>query len=148
MWLFQEQQINKLEDFGLIIPFGFIYITTHIPTGMKYLGKKSLFHNTNKKLGKKEIAALPVTPGRKPTTKLVTKESDWLSYYGSADSIKKLIKEKKQSELNREIIHLIFNKKLLSYYENKYLFSYGVLENPDVWLNDNIQGRFFTKDFL
>jgi hypothetical protein len=148
MWLFQEQQINQLEDFGDITPFGFIYITTHIPTGMKYLGKKSLFHNTNKKLGKKEIAALPVTPGRKPTTKLVTKESDWLSYYGSADSIKKLIKEKKQSELNREIIHLIFNKKLLSYYENKYLFSYGVLENPDVWLNDNIQGRFFTKDFL
>jgi hypothetical protein len=23
-----------------------------------------------------------------------------------------------------------------------------VLENPDKWYNDNIQGRFFTKDFI
>lgn len=148
MWIYQEQEINKLEDFGPVIPFGFIYITTHTTTGMKYLGKKSLFHNTNKKLGKKEIAALPVAPGRKPTTKLVTKESDWLEYYGSATIIKKLIKEKKQNELSREIIHVIFNKKLLTYYENKYLFSYGVLETPGVWYNDNIQGRFHSKDFL
>ena len=44
----------------------------------------SLKSSTTKKvkLGKKEVAELTGV-GRKPTTKIVTKESDWESYYGS-----------------------------------------------------------------
>jgi len=54
MWLYNNTPINTIED----IPqdaFGFIYITTHTPTGKRYLGKKSLYHTTTKKLGKKEL---------------------------------------------------------------------------------------------
>jgi len=144
MWLYNNTPINTIED----IPegtFGFIYITTHIPTGKRYLGKKSLYHSTNQKLGKKELAEQPVTRGRAKTTKLVTKESDWKTYYGSEEFIKSTIKNKQHDEFTREIIHLVPNKKLLTYYETKYQFIYEVLESSD-WLNTNILGKFYSKD--
>jgi hypothetical protein len=103
MWLYNNTPINTIEA----MPegtFGFIYITTHIPTGKRYLGKKSLYHSTNQKLGKKELAEQPITRGRAKTTKLVIKESDWKTYYGSADSIKLAIKNKQHDEFTREII--------------------------------------------
>ena len=146
MWLYKEKVIENIEDFPQNT-FGFIYIVTHTPSGKSYIGKKSLFHNVKKKLTKKEIAE-QTGPGRKSATKVVVKESDWKTYYGSAKPILELIKGGKQEEFTREILQLVPNKKLLTYYECKYLFKYGVLENPDKWMNDNIQGRFFTKDFL
>ena len=144
-WLHHKKKIHSINDF-LTGTFGFIYITTHIPTGKKYLGKKSLYHTTNQKLGKKELAEQPITRGRKLTTKQVIKESDWKTYYGSEEFIKQKIKEKKQEEFTREIIHLVGNKKLLTYFECKYQFQLGVLESQD-WLNTNILGKFYSKDF-
>jgi len=144
-WLYQNKEISSLEDIQQN-PFGFIYITTHIPTGKKYLGKKSFFHTLNKKLGKKELAQQPVTRGRTKTTKQIIKESDWKTYYGSEEFIKQKLKEGKQEEFTREIIHFVPNKKLLTYFECKYQFIYGVLENEE-WINNNILGKFFTKDF-
>jgi hypothetical protein len=58
-----------------------------------------------------------------------------------------LIKEGKQEEFTREILQLVPNKKLLTYYECKYLFMLGVIEQPDGYFNDNILGKFFRKDF-
>lgn len=144
-WLYNKKEINSINDFPTDV-FGFIYITTHIPTNKSYLGKKSLYHTTNQKLGKKEIAKQPITRGRKPTTKQVTKESDWKTYYGSEEFIKQKIKEKKQEEFTREIIHLVTNKKLLTYFECKYQFQFGVLESEN-WMNTNILGKFYSKDF-
>jgi hypothetical protein len=126
--------------------FGFIYIVTHKPTGKSYIGKKSLFHNIKKKLTKKELAE-QTGPGRKSATRVVVKESDWKTYYGSAKPIMELIKGGKQEEFTREILQLVPNKKLLTYYECKYLFQLGVLEHPEGYFNDNILGKFFTKDF-
>lgn len=146
MWLYNEQVIEKIEDMPQET-FGFIYITTHNSSGISYIGKKSLYHNVRRKLTKKELAE-HTGRGRKPTTEVVQKESDWKTYYGSAKPILALLKEGKREEFTREIIQFVHNKKLLTYYECKYLFKYGVLENPDKWMNDNIQGRFFTKDFL
>jgi hypothetical protein len=146
MWLYQDKFIYSIEDFPTEV-FGFIYITTHLPTGKKYLGKKSLYHTNNVKLGKKELANLPVSRGRTKLTKSVTKESDWKTYYGSEEFIKSKIKEKKQNEFTREIIQLVNNKKLLTYFECKYQFQMGVLESEE-FINNNILGKFFTKDFV
>lgn len=145
MWLYEEKVIKEIEDFPQDT-FGFIYIVTHRPSGKSYIGKKSLFHNIKKKLTKKELAE-QTGPGRKSTTKVVAKESDWKTYYGSAKPILELIKEGKQQEFTREILQLVPTKKLLTYYECKYLFEYGVLENPEAYFNDNILGKFFTRDF-
>ena len=145
MWLYKEKVINSIEDMPQDT-FGFIYIVTHKPTGKSYIGKKSLFHNIKKKLTKKELAE-QTGPGRKSATRVVVKESDWKTYYGSAKPIMELIKGGKQEEFTREILQLVPNKKLLTYYECKYLFQLGVLEHPEGYFNDNILGKFFTKDF-
>ena len=85
--------------------------------------------------------------GRRPTYKQVISESDWKTYYGSHKEIMALIKEGKQSDFRREILTCVSNKKLLTYEETKALFVYQVLENPHEFFNDNILGKFFTKDF-
>jgi hypothetical protein len=144
--LLTKKEYSSLEDFPENT-FGFIYVVKHKPTGKAYIGKKVLYHNVKKKLTKKEIAE-QTGPGRKSTTKVVVKESDWKTYYGSAKPIMELIKGGKQEEFTREILQLAPNKKILTYLENKFLFINEVLEHPDKWMNDNIQGRFFTKDLI
>jgi len=148
MWKYKDKIINNIEDLGEPTPFGFIYIVTHISTGKKYLGKKQIFHTTKTKLGKKEIAALPKGLGRPQKFKQVVKESDWKNYYGSNEIVKQLIKEGKQDEFEREIVLLVYNKKMLSYFETKMQFVYEVLEYPDLWMNNNILGSYYTKDFI
>ena len=145
MWLYNDKEVSCLDDFP-VDTYGFIYRVTHKPSGMSYIGKKSLHHNVKKKLTKKQLAE-QTGRGRKPTTEVIQKESDWKTYYGSAKPILELIKGERQDEFERTILHLVPNKKLLTYYECKYLFTYGVLENPYDFYNDNILGKFFTKDF-
>ena len=146
-WLYKDKRIESLEDFPEGT-YGFIYISVHEPSGKSYLGKKSLYHNIKKKLTKKELAEQPVTRGRKSLTTTIQKESDWKTYYGSAKPIIELIKQGKQSDFFRKILCLAPNKKMLTYLECKYLFQYEVLEKPDEWINDNILGKFYSKDFV
>jgi hypothetical protein len=146
MWLYKEQVISSIEEMPQGT-FGFIYITTHTLSGISYIGKKSLYHNVKRKLTKKELADMPVTRGRKVTTEVVQKESDWKTYYGSAKPILEMLKEGEHDDFTREIIQFVSSKKLLTYYECKYLFEYSVLENPEGYFNDNILGKFYTKDF-
>jgi len=144
-WLYNGNEITSIEELPQNA-FGFIYVTTHVPSNRAYIGKKSLYHNIKRKLTKKELAE-QTGPGRKPTSKVVSKESDWRTYFGSAKPVLELIKEGKQDEFKREILKVVDNKKLLTYYECKYLFEYSVLENPDGWYNDSILGKFYTSDF-
>ena len=140
-WLYKNKEINEISD----LPnnaFGFVYQTTHLPTNKKYIGKKSLMYNLKKKLGKKE-KALWEGKGRPPMYKRVLKESDWKTYYGSHSFIKEANKE----DLTREILEIAYHKKELTYLECKYQFTLGVLENKS-YLNDNILGKFFDKDFM
>ena len=145
-WLYKGNTIEDISQFPENT-YGFVYIVTHTPTNRSYIGKKVLYHNKKTKLGKKEIAT-QTGPGRKPTTKIVTKESDWKTYYGSEIEIKKLLAEGKHNEFERVILKLVGNKKLLTYFEIKYQFMYEVLEHPNGWFNNNILGKFFSKDFL
>jgi len=145
MWLYKGTQINSIED----LPegtFGFVYRTRYIPTDQCYIGKKQLIYNLKKKLGKKE-KALWEGKGRPPVYKRTQKESDWKTYYGSHAEVKKLLKEEGEENFLREILELAFEKKHLTYLENKYLFKLEVLEN-ERYFNDNIEGRYFKKDFI
>jgi hypothetical protein len=137
-----EDLIND-SNFDINEYIGYIYITLHIPTGRQYIGKKNFFHTLNKKLGKKELAEIPVTRGKRPSKKSVTKESDWKTYYGSSTEVKSLPKD----EMTRYILKLCKTSKQLTYWETKYLFQYNVLED-DHYINDNILGKFFRKDLL
>ena len=53
--------------------YGYVYQTTHIPSGKKYVGKKALIYNIKRKLGKKELA-LHEGKGRPPI------DRDWETY--------------------------------------------------------------------
>ena len=83
-----------------------------------------------------------------PAKKKVIKESDWKDYYGSHKDIVQLVKEGKQFEFERKILTFVPNKKLLTYYECKYLFIKEVLEERNNYINDNILGKFYKKDFI
>ena len=141
MWYFLDKQIDKISDLPEGV-FGFIYQTTHIPTGKKYIGKKSLMYNRKKKLTKKELLEYAGKKGRTPTHIRVQKESDWKTYYGSHS----FIKESNKEDLERKILQLAFNKKELTYLECKWQFVLEVLET-NKYLNDNILGKFYDRDF-
>ena len=146
MWKYKEKEINNIEDMGDIVPFGFIYEVTHLPTGKKYIGRKQLISVTKKALGKKELAL--ITDKRSSKKKTVIKETDWKTYHGSHPEIKQLIKEKRHLEFTREILMFVPTKKQLTYYEDKYLYTKGVIEPGSVYINDSISGRFFRKDLI
>jgi hypothetical protein len=137
MWLYQNKEVSSVEEMPEDT-FGFIYEITHIPTGKKYIGKKVLQFNRK----------LPPLKGQKRKRKVV-KESDWKDYYGSHPEFKQIIKEGRKEEFYREILIFVPSKKLLTYYELKFLYQRGVLESDsNEYINDNISGKFFRKDFI
>tara|TARA_R110001606_G_scaffold102808_1_gene225426 strand:+ start:34 stop:510 length:477 start_codon:yes stop_codon:yes gene_type:complete len=151
-WTYKGQLVTSISD----MPngtYGFIYETTHIPTGLKYLGKKVLFFERNKRLGKRALEALKQERkdkgigGRTPLKQKIITESDWSTYYGSHKDILTYVKEGTPADFQRKILCYVSSKKLLTYFECKYLFINEVLENKDVYINDNILGKFYRKDF-
>ena len=125
---------------------GFVYKITNIQTGKFYIGRKSLYSNVKKKLTKKELSELS-GPGRKPTKKLVTSESNWMDYWGSNKGILQEIKEEGTSMFRKEILKFCFNKKQLTYWELHYQCVNEVLLT-DKSYNDNILAKFFRKDLV
>jgi hypothetical protein len=140
-----EDLIND-PNFNIDDYYGYVYMTTNLENSRQYIGKKIFKHTTNQKLGKKEIAALPTQRGRTPSKKKVVKESDWKTYYGSADEVKQWAKTTPKDKLLRTVIRLCKSSKELTYYETKCLFQYNVLEDSKHWVNSNILGKFFPKD--
>ena len=95
----------------------------------------------------KEERAKKGIKGRVPLKQKVITESDWKDYYGSHKDILKLVKEGTEKDFSRKILCYVPNKKLLTYFECKYLFINEVLENSEEYINDNILGKFYRKDF-
>lgn len=152
MWYYKDKILENIEDFPEGA-FGFIYKITNISyisskENYFYIGKKQLWSERNIKLGKKELAlqAEQKKPGRAKTKKLVKKESDWKSYYGSEPEIKNDISLLGKDSFKREILHIAMTKKELTYMEIKYQFMLEVLEREDCY-NSNIEGRYFKSDF-
>ena len=108
-WIYQGRMITEIND----MPegtYGFIYLTKHIPTGIKYIGKKVLYFERTKKLGKKALEELRLERkakgigGRTPLKQKIIKESDWKTYYGSQKEILKLVKESDPKDFTRTIL--------------------------------------------
>ena len=145
-WTYKNEEIQGISDFP-DNTYGFIYMITHLPSGKAYIGKKILQHTRKVKLTKRELAEYEGVVGRRPSYKLAVKESDWQTYWGSNKYLKELLKEEPKENFERHIIICAPSKKLLTYYEVKYQMVYQVLEKPDEFFNDNILGKFFTRDF-
>jgi hypothetical protein len=136
--------MESLEDFPEN-SIGFVYLIKNLINNKIYIGRKSLYSNTNKKLTKKEISE-QTGPGRKPTKKLVTKESNWKVYMGSSKELLADVREHGEDNFSREILHLCYSKKQLTFYEINYQMKHDVLEVDSY--NDNILGKFYRKDLI
>jgi len=134
-WVYQGRVITSIKD----MPegtYGFIYEVIYKPTDVRYIGKKVLYFERNKRLGKKALAALREERskkglrGRVPVKQKVITESDWKDYFGSQKEIVTLSQEDNAGEnWEKRILEFVPNKKLLTYYETKHLFKNDVLEN-------------------
>lgn len=137
-WIYEGKVISCIDDLpkGTV---GFVYEIMYIPTGRRYVGKKTLyFHRT-----------LPPLKGMKRKRR-VTKESDWKTYYGSHHKIQEILKENTSDPdllFKRDIIEICFNKKQMTYYELKWQMVKNVLVD-DNYFNENLLGKFYRKDLL
>ena len=152
-WTYKGLLITSIDD----MPdgtYGFIYKVTHKTSGKKYIGKKVLYFERNKRLGKRALEALKEErakkgiKGRVPLKQKVITESDWKDYYGSHAEIKKLLEKDGPMSFTKQILSYVKSKKELTYYECKELFINEVLERDNEYINDNILGKFYRKDFL
>ena len=56
-WFHDKKEIDDISKFPEDT-YGFVYKITHLPTGKSYIGKKVLYYERNKRLGKKELEIL------------------------------------------------------------------------------------------
>ena len=125
---------------------GFVYKITNLTNSKFYIGKKYFWYNKKKKLTKIQLAALPVTPGRKPTHEIVRVESDWKTYWGSSKELLTDVNELSQMFFECLILKPCKSKKELTYYEMHYQCKFDCLIPGTNSYNDNILGKFFTRD--
>jgi len=111
---------------------GFVYLITNLQTNRKYIGKKLLkFKKTKTIKGKKK--------------KLLV-DSDWRTYWGSNDELKKDVKSLGEINFKREVLIFCKSKGELSYFELKEQIVQGALES-DEYYNSWIMARV-RKDHL
>lgn len=122
-WTYKEEDFTE-DKIGDLI--GFVYCITNLQNGKKYIGKK-FFHSSKTKQvkGKKKKFKVP---------------SDWQTYYGSNEELKKDVTMAGREMFKREIIHLCKSKGECGYLEAKEQFVQGALES-DKFYNSWIMVR-------
>ena len=99
--------------------YGFVYKITSMVDGKQYIGKKFFYSSKTKQV-----------KGKKKRFKVF---SDWQTYYGSNDILKKDVIIHGQNQFKREIIHLCKTKGECGYLEAKEQFINGVLESDNFY---------------
>lgn len=115
-WIYKEKDFT--EDM-IGEDYGFVYIITNEVTGKKYIGKKFFYSARTKQVkGKKKKIKVP---------------SDWQTYYGSNEELKKDVIIHGRESFRREIVHLCKSKGVCGYLEAKEQFVNGALESEDYY---------------
>ena len=115
-WIYKEQDFT--EDM-IGEDYGFVYVITNQVTGKKYIGKKFFYSAKTKQIkGKKKKIKVP---------------SDWQTYYGSNEELKKDVIIHGRESFRREIVHLCKSKGVCGYLEAKEQFVNGALESEDYY---------------
>jgi hypothetical protein len=115
-WIYKEQDFT--EDM-IGEDYGFVYVITNQVTGKKYIGKKFFYSSKTKQVkGKKKKIKVP---------------SDWQTYYGSNEELKKDVIIYGREFFRREIVHLCKSKGVCGYLEAKEQFVNGALESENYY---------------
>jgi len=99
--------------------YGFVYIITNTITGKMYIGKKFFYSSKTKQV-----------KGKKKRFKI---QSDWQTYYGSNEELKKDVIIHGHEKFKREILHLCVSKGECGYLEAKEQFVNSVLESDNYY---------------
>jgi len=134
-WIYNDQPFTEPGKYA-----GFVYCIHSHMTGKLYIGKK-FFYSTRR---------LPPLKG-KQRKRVVTKESDWRTYYSSCKPLLADVAEHGKSTFTREIISLHENKTETNYAELCELIFNNVLQKKDglgnrLYYNENIERVFYHSD--
>jgi hypothetical protein len=132
MWHYQNVPFEPTEE-ELSQWQGFVYMITERSSNKKYIGKKFFWSRRR----------LPPLKG-KTRKRIVIKESDWKTYYGSSEDLKTLVEERGDDNYYREILRLCKTKGECSYYEAKEQFERDVLLKDDYY-NEFIGCKIHSK---
>lgn len=123
-WLFESTQVESLPEDCV----GFVYLITNTVSGRKYIGKKLA------KFSKTTVRTVKLKNGTKKKKKIRSKiDSDWQTYYGSNDELKKDIHALGPEKFTREILYYCTSKAQCSYIEAREQFRHQVLESDDYY---------------
>lgn len=121
---------------------GFIYLI-EFDDHTYYLGKKNLYSTRTVKHTDKEIKGTLLNIKYKNSGKgfrqrydIIQTESNWKTYKGSSKEVKGRV------PIARYILSVAYSKLQLTYLEDKYLFMYDAIIDPN-FLNANIGGKFY-----
>lgn len=131
-WLYQNNPITEIPEKYI----GFVYVITNNDTGKKYIGKK-IFRNTTR-----------IKQKNKTRRKVIKKESDWKTYFGSNEELKRDIEQNGNINITREIIRLCETKSEMSYFETREIFVRDVLlseEYYNSWVSSRIHKKNLEK---
>jgi hypothetical protein len=111
-WFYQGDILDEIPE-GYI---GFVYRITNVLYDKKYIGKKLFKFKKTRQKNKK--------------TRKVLEESDWLSYNGSNDELKKDIEIFGKENFKKEILYLCKTKGEANYLEAREIFRLDSLLDP------------------
>jgi hypothetical protein len=117
-WYFQGQPLQDIPENAL----GFVYLIICLSNQKRYIGRKLLKFQRKKK------------------RKRLLVNSDWASYWGSCEELKRDKELLGEENFRREILTFCYSKMQLNYLEAAYQFAYGVLLSDD-WYNKLIAVR-------
>jgi hypothetical protein len=106
--------------------FGFVYLIENLITGRKYIGRKYF-----------TCAGYKQVNGKK---KKIRKTSDWETYWGSNETLKREVAELGEHNFRRTILHLCKSKSECSYFETYEIFSRHALLDS-VYYNDWVSAK-------
>ncbi len=132
MWLYEGRQFNGDPNEH----YGYVYQITNLTNGRKYIGRKYFTASKTRQV-----------KGKKKRSRV---ESDWSSYWGSNEELKKDVKEHGEENFKREILRLCKTRAECSYYETRYIFLVDALlkkEYYNGWMSARIRGAHLKHLF-
>lgn len=127
MWLYNGRELTEEE---IKTNAGFVYCIHDTQRNMKYIGQK-VFHFQK---------TLPPLKGSKRKRKIVT-ESDWREYYGSNETLKKIVAANSDpARFQREILYLCKTKQEMQYRETAEIFARNAIISHEYY-NDYVTCR-------
>jgi len=121
MWIYQNEPFNDQQNF-----FGFVYLIENLITSKKYIGRKYF-----SKAGYKQVN------GKR---KKIRKASDWETYYGSNETLKKEVAELGAHNFRRTILYLCKSRSECSYFETREIFTRDALLSENYY-NDWVSAK-------